>query len=104
MMGTEGETDMAVRTRDPIHTVNISLMVCTVACLVCYDILGGLWLKGLTSAWFVALGITNLAYGRHRGVRHRFLWMTALGLASATIVATNSEQKKRCGEVYVLPK
>ena len=81
MMGTEGETDMAVRTRDPIHTVNISLMVCTVACLVCYDILGGLWLKGLTSAWFVALGITNLLYGRYRGVRHRFLWMTALGLA-----------------------
>lgn len=64
----------------PIHGGNIALMIGTVACLVCYDILGGLWLKGLTSAWFVALGVVNLCYGLHRGIRHPYLWLTALGL------------------------
>lgn len=65
----------------PIHRINIALMIGTVVCLVCYDILGGLWLKGLTSAWFVALGVVNLVYANLTGVRHRFLWLTALGLA-----------------------
>lgn len=64
-----------------IHGVNVALMIGTVACLVCYDILGGLWLKGVTSAWFVALGAVNLCYGLRRGVRHPYLWLTALGLA-----------------------
>lgn len=64
-----------------MHGVNVVLMICTVFCLVSYDILGGLWLKGLTSAWFVTLGIINLVYGLRRGVRHPYLWLTALGLA-----------------------
>lgn len=80
MMGAEGEMSMA-KTRNPIHATNILLIACTVGCLVCYDILGGLWLKGLTSAWFVTLGIVNLFYGFRQGVRHPFLWLTAIGLA-----------------------
>lgn len=71
---------MMVKTHNLIHGVNIALMACTVGCLVCYDILGGLWLKGLTSAWFVVLGLVNLVYGCRRGVKHRFLPLTALGL------------------------
>lgn len=35
-------------------------MVCAFVCLVCYDIFGGLWLKGVTSGWFVVLGGINL--------------------------------------------
>jgi len=71
---------MTVKKKTPLHTVNIALIIGTVACLVCYDVLGGLWLKGLTSAWFVTLGIINLIYGLRRGIRHPYLWLTALGL------------------------
>ena len=39
---------------------NIIVLLCAAACLVCYDIFGGLWLKGVTSAWFVLLGGVNL--------------------------------------------
>lgn len=44
--------------------LNILGLVCAMVCLVCYDIFGGLWLKGLTSAWFVALGGLNLICAR----------------------------------------
>lgn len=43
---------------------NQLLLVCAALCLVIYDICGGLWLKGVTSAWFVALGAVNLCYER----------------------------------------
>ena len=43
-----------------LKRVNVALLVCAMACLVCYDIFGGLWLKGVTSGWFVLLGIVNL--------------------------------------------
>lgn len=39
---------------------NLILLACAMACLVCYDIFGGLWLKGVTSSWFVLLGGVNL--------------------------------------------
>jgi len=39
---------------------NIALLTCAAVCLVCYDIFGGLWLKGVTSSWFVILGGLNL--------------------------------------------
>lgn len=71
---------MTEKTRKAFHWANIVLMACTVVSLVCYDILGGLWLKGLTSAWFAALGMVNLVYANLLGVRHRFLWLTAMGL------------------------
>jgi hypothetical protein len=41
---------------------NILLFIATILCLVVYDIFGGLWLKGFTSFWFVALGATNLYF------------------------------------------
>ena len=71
---------VVVKREQTIHGLNIALMIGTVACLVCYDIFGGLWLKGLTSAWFVVLGIVNLVYGYRQGVKHSFLWLTAVGL------------------------
>ena len=39
---------------------NIVLLICAAVCLVCYDTFGGLWLKGVTSSWFVLLGTVNL--------------------------------------------
>lgn len=60
---------------------NLLFLVCAMVCLVCYDIYGGLWLKGLTSAWFVALGCFNLIYSRKGlGKISRFLVLTELGL------------------------
>lgn len=41
---------------------NILLCICSIACLVIYDIFGGLWLKGVTSSWFVLLGLVNVFY------------------------------------------
>ena len=43
-----------------LQQTNILLLVCAGICLVCYDIFGGLWLKGFTSSWFVILGGVNL--------------------------------------------
>lgn len=63
------------------RTLNILLLVCAMTCLVCYDIFGGLWLKGLTSCWFAALGRTNLVYARKRKCPNmRFLYCIAAGL------------------------
>ena len=50
--------------KDTIKTVNILLLLCAAVCLVCYDIFGGLWLKGVTSSWFVVLGAVNLRAAR----------------------------------------
>lgn len=49
---------------------NFLLIVLAMACLVYYDREGGLWLKGVTSAWFVLLGAVNLAFGRKTGRRN----------------------------------
>lgn len=43
---------------------NQLLLLCAAICLVVYDICGGLWLKGVTSGWFVLLGTVNLIYER----------------------------------------
>ena len=51
-------------------------MVCAMACLVYYDIRGGLWLKGVTSSWFVLLGGVNLWSARN--LRGRQLWFCLL--------------------------
>lgn len=50
------------------RTANILLFTCTVLCLVIYDIFGGLWLKGITSSWFVILGAANMIFARVCGV------------------------------------
>lgn len=51
--------------RKQINKVNIFLLICAAICLVCYDIFGGLWLKGVTSGWFVLLGCVNLLAARN---------------------------------------
>lgn len=43
-----------------LKQANIVLLACAFVCLACYDIVGGLWLKGVTSSWFVVLGGVNL--------------------------------------------
>ena len=61
--------------------INIILFICAMSCLVCYDILGGLWLKGVTSAWFVILGCVNLWAARDlTGKQLRFFLLMAAGL------------------------
>ena len=60
---------------------NILLLICAIICLVCYDFHGGLWLKGLTSTWFVILGFSNLIYARKMNLKmSRFLVLIELGL------------------------
>lgn len=58
---------------------NIILLVCAAVSLVCYDIFGGLWLKGLTSCWFVILGAINLWAARHAS-RLRLFVLIEVGL------------------------
>lgn len=43
-----------------LKRTNSILLFCAALCLVYYDIRGGLWLKGVTSGWFVLLGSANL--------------------------------------------
>lgn len=60
---------------------NIILLVCAIGCLVCYDIFGGLWLKGVTSSWFVLLGAVNLWCARKlEWKRLRFFLLMEAGL------------------------
>jgi len=64
-----------------LKQINYVLLVCAAACLVCYDIFGGLWLKGVTSSWFVLLGGVNLWAGRRQNRKTlRFLILMELGL------------------------
>lgn len=42
--------------------LNIVLLILAMACLDYYDKEGGLWLKGVTSSWFVVIGGVNLLY------------------------------------------
>ena len=60
---------------------NILLLVCAGACLICYDCFGGLWLKGVTSSWFVALGAVNVWAVRKLEPKNlRFFLLMLLGL------------------------
>ena len=54
-----------------LKIVNIIILLCSAACLVCYDIFGGLWLKGVTSSWFVLLGAVNLWAARQLPWKNR---------------------------------
>ena len=64
-----------------IKRLNIILMICAMVCLVYYDIAGGLWLKGVTSAWFVVLGSVNLwAALRSKEKNVSFFWLMEAGL------------------------
>ena len=60
---------------------NIVLLICAFSCLVCYDLYGGLKLKGFTSFWFVLVGCLNLVYGwKMRVKKSPFLLFVGLGL------------------------
>lgn len=60
---------------------NILILICAMICLVCYDLYGGLRLKGTTSFWFVLLGFWNLLYARKQKLKmSRFLLLMELGL------------------------
>lgn len=43
-------------------TLNTILFFCGLFSTVCYDQFGGLWLKGVTSFWFVLIGLVNMIY------------------------------------------
>lgn len=63
---------------------NIFLMIAAMACLVYYDYRGGLWLKGVTSLWFVLIGLVNVIYGWKTGCRgRRFLLLVEAALVCA---------------------
>lgn len=68
-------------TQKRLKQINIMVLVCAMGCLVCYDHFRGLWLKGVTSGWFVLLGCVNLwAARRLPGRERRFYVLIALGL------------------------
>lgn len=68
-------------TQRNFHILNIFLLVCAGVCLVCYDNFGGLWLKGVTSGWFVLLGLVNLGYAWKRKAKNLpFAVLVAAGL------------------------
>lgn len=67
--------------RSRLKIINILLILCAMACLVYYDIRGGLWLKGVTSSWFVLLGCVNLwAVRKFPRKQLRFHLLMVLGL------------------------
>lgn len=64
-----------------IYIGNIVLFICAMICLICYDLFGGLWLKGFTSSWFVFLGLLNLIYARNMRISNsKYLILIELGL------------------------
>ena len=64
--------------KKPLLWANIALLAGAMVCLVCYDIFGGLWLKGVTSSWFVVLGAVNLLAVREK--KQKFPLLMVLGL------------------------
>lgn len=71
--------------------VNWILMSLALLCLVYYDMHRAIWLKGITSGWFVLIGFVNLVYNRKTGNR-RFLILLETGLflsAAADVILWN---------------
>lgn len=63
------------------HRINLALFACCIVSLVIYDIQGGLWRKGFTSLWFLALGLVNLCISRKAGLSElRYPRLIVLGL------------------------
>lgn len=61
--------------------LNTILFFCGLFSTVCYDQFGGLWLKGVTSAWFVLIGLVNVIYvSKNRELDHRFPFAMMGGL------------------------
>lgn len=60
---------------------NILLILTTVISCLCYDAIGGIRLKALTSAWFVLLGLVNLVFAwQEKKLGRGFPVLLALGL------------------------
>lgn len=55
---------MKAKKEAAFHIANLILLACAMTCLVLYDIHGGRWLKGVTSSWFVLIGLVNLVCSR----------------------------------------
>lgn len=68
-------------THKTYRNLNIVLLILAMACLIYYDYAGGLALKGITSGWFVVLGVVNLALA-HRMRYHKmaFMWLVMAAL------------------------
>lgn len=67
--------------RKIVFISNIIFLICALTCLICYDILGGLWLKGITSGWFVLLGFLNVLYvWNNKKEKRSFVFLIELGL------------------------
>lgn len=74
-----------------IKLTNIVLMILAMLCLIYYDGHRTIWLKGVTSGWFVALGLVNLAHNWKNGNK-RFLILLETGLflsAAADVILWN---------------
>ena len=66
--------------------LNIILIVAVLIGDVCYTILGGLWIKGLTSLGFVLIGIVNLIYiFKLDGANRKFCIIMLIGLIFAML-------------------
>ena len=66
--------------------LNSILLILAMACLFYYDYEGGLWLKGVTSSWFLMLGIVNLIFAYHSRFKKKgVVWLLVLGLLSTMI-------------------
>ena len=74
---------------------NVGLLICAAVCLICYDTFGGLWLKGVTSSWFVILGGVNLWAARKLAWKQlRFFVLMEAGLFCGGITTL---EDKSCG-------
>ena len=72
---------MIKENRKAVFILNIILLICAISCLICYDVFGGLWLKGVTSSWFVLLGFLNILYvWSNKKEKRCFVFLIELGL------------------------
>lgn len=63
------------------YIANILIFIGAIACLIYYDYQGGLWLKGVTSAWFFIHGLINLLYARKiKLIGFKVLYILEFGL------------------------
>ena len=72
--------------------LNTILFFCGLFSTVCYDQFGGLWLKGVTSGWFVLLGIVNIVFIRRSGMKSAgfpAMMMTGLSLCWIADIVLN---------------
>ena len=71
---------------------NTILFFCGLFSTVCYDQFGGLWLKGVTSGWFVLIGIVNIVFVRKSGMKAAgfpAMMMTGLSLCWIADIVLN---------------